>query len=603
MGQGDLDAAETLLRRFAGAGGDRRAGNALVVRFLSETKGPQAAQAELERLVAAEDTPADDAVFYRTMLAGLAFDTGAPDRAIADLQTMLDAAEPSEETRQAETVLARMLEDTGNSVGARALVEKVLEADASNVAALKLRAGWAIDDGRPVEALADLNTALSQAPQDPETMALMARAYERDGNVELTGERLALAAETARYDPTYAMPYARFLLAQGRTDAARSVLDEARRARPGTPEILQLAGQLALEANDQTALAPILTELGASSAETAPAVAMALRTGQMLAAGQIDETAEMLQAEAARGGADGARAAAMLAVTRFRSGDVDGARAAIDQALAALPGDPELIVMSADLHLASGDVVAAKETLRQALAADPGSDRLTLRLYEILAGTGEVDAAREVLEAGLATTPDAPALLLVKAYDRETAGDYPGAIAIYEAMYERDSSNLVVANNLASLLVTYDDSDEALARAETIGRRLRGRPVPAFQDTWGWISYRRGDFEAALASLEPAALGLPDDPMVQYHLGMTYLGLGRPEKAAISLSRAVELAGADDPRPQIAEARAKLAEIAPAAPEPTDPDGAALPAVETGSAPAVIPDAPHPAPAEPPPVE
>lgn len=586
MTQGDLDSAEALLRRFAETGPNRRAGNALVVRFLSEVRAPQAAQAELERLVAAEDTPEVDRVFFRTMLAGLAFDAGARDRAIADLQAMLEDVTPSEESRQAKTVLARMLVETGNPVGARALVEEVLEADGANVAALKMRAAWAIEDGRPLDALADLNTALGQAPQDAETILLMADAYERDGNVELTGERLALAAETAGYDPAFAMPYTRFLLSQGRVDAGRSVLDEARRARPGTPEVLELAGRLALQEEDPTALAAILAELDRAAQGPAPeaaaAVAMALRTGQMLAAGQVEETTEMLEAEAARGGPEGARAAAMLAVTRFQQGDPEAARQAVERALELAPGDPEPIVMSADLHLAAGDATAAKEVLRQALEETPGEVRLIVRLYEIFAGTGDPEAAREVLASGLAAAPDAVQLNMLQAYELETAGDYQGAIAVYETLYERDESNLVVANNLASLLATYDDSPEALARAETIGRRLRNRPVPAFQDTWGWISYRLGNLDEALRSLEPAAIGLPEDPMVQYHLGMTYLALDRLEPARSALTRAVTIAGEDDSRPQIAEARALLQErfadaapdAAPAAPPDAAPDAA-----------------------------
>lgn len=613
MSQGDLGGAEALLRRFAETGPNRRAGNALVIRFLSETGGPQAAQAELERLVAAEDTSEADRVFYRTMLAGLAFDAGARDRAIADMQAMLRDATASEETRQAKTVLARMLLETGNPVGARALVEEVLEVDESNVAALKMRAAWAIEDDRPLDALSDLNTALSQAPQDPQTILLMADAYERDGNLELTGERLALAAETAGYDPAYAMPYARFLLSQGRIDAARSVLNEARRARPGTPEVLDLAGRLALQEEDPTALTNVLAELDRAAQGPAPgnaaAVAMALRTGQMLAAGQVEETAEMLEAEAARGGPEGARAAAMLAVTRFQQGDPEAARAAVEQALEEMPGNPELIVMSADLHLASGDVTAAKEVLRQALQEAPGDVRLTIRLYEVLAGTGDTEAARAVLEAGLEAAPDAPQLKLLEAFDLERAGDYQGAIAVYEELYERDESNLVVANNLASLLATYDDSPEALERAESIGRRLRARPVPAFQDTWGWIAYRLGNFDEALRSLEPAAIGLPEDPMVQYHLGKTYLALGRPGPARNALTRAVTIAGETDSRPQIADARALLEDLAseadPAVASETDPeaDPEAAPdaAPETPSGDAA--ETPAETPAEAPPAE
>jgi tetratricopeptide (TPR) repeat protein len=113
-----------------------------------------------------------------------------------------------------------------------------------------------------------------------------------------------------------------------------------------------------------------------------------------------------------------------------------------------------------------------------------------------------------------------------------------------------------MANNLASLISTYREDQESLERAYTIARRLRGSDVPPFQDTYGWIAYRRGEYEEALAHLEPAAAALPEDPLVQYHLGMTYLALGRGEEALeFSCAARCELAGPDDPRPQFEIAR------------------------------------------------
>ena len=79
------------------------------------------------------------------------------------------------------------------------------------------------------------------------------------------------------------------------------------------------------------------------------------------------------------------------------------------------------------------------------------------------------------------------------------------------------------------------------------------------QDTYGWIAFRRGEHEEALRYLEPAARGLPDDPVVQYHLGMAYAALGRRDEAVAQLTRALEIAGEDNPLPQFVRAREALA--------------------------------------------
>ena len=148
-------------------------------------------------------------------------------------------------------------------------------------------------------------------------------------------------------------------------------------------------------------------------------------------------------------------------------------------------------------------------------------------------------------------------LRIMEATRLEAEQQIDAAIAVYEALYDENSGDVVAANNLASLIGTYVEDPEALERAAAIARRLREREVPAFQDTYGWIEYRRGNYSDALASLEPAATGLPDDPLVQFHLGMTYVALDRLQEARDALTRALEIAG-DNPLPQFDTARETL---------------------------------------------
>ncbi len=91
-----------------------------------------------------------------------------------------------------------------------------------------------------------------------------------------------------------------------------------------------------------------------------------------------------------------------------------------------------------------------------------------------------------------------------------------------------------------------------------IGRRLRGTEVAPFQDTYGWILYRRGEFDEALTYLEPAARVLRDDPIVQFHLAAAYAALGRNQDALSQFEKTLDIAGRDDPRPQIDTAKAEI---------------------------------------------
>ena len=163
-----------------------------------------------------------------------------------------------------------------------------------------------------------------------------------------------------------------------------------------------------------------------------------------------------------------------------------------------------------------------------------------------------------MLEEALAVLPDDPNLLWAEASYLEQSGDIDGAIAIYEELYERYPDSVVVANNLASLLTTYRTDDASLNRAWTVARRFSGTDLPAMQDTYGWILHRRGESAEALPYLEAAARGLPNDPVVQYHLGQVYQALERPDDALAQYRMAVQIAGPNDTRPQIADARSQI---------------------------------------------
>jgi tetratricopeptide (TPR) repeat protein len=155
----------------------------------------------------------------------------------------------------------------------------------------------------------------------------------------------------------------------------------------------------------------------------------------------------------------------------------------------------------------------------------------------------------------------------------EARGDLPGAIAVYEALYARDSSAPVIANNLASLLTGQNAAPDpaTLDRAFAIARRLRASDVPQFRDTYGWILHLRGDSAQAMDYLVPAAEALPDNAQVQFHRAEADYALENWAAARESFERALAAVEAGSPLPpaQATAARARIAAIdARPVPEP-----------------------------------
>ncbi|WP_162136615.1 tetratricopeptide repeat protein [Oceaniovalibus guishaninsula] len=565
----DFDSAESFLRDRAGGDTSEPEKHAPVIALIEQARGREAATAEVDRLIAANAGNPANIAAYRAVKATYAFQDGDRTQAIAELQDVLADAEPSDQTRRIKAMLAQMLLTTDNQVGARALVEEILTEDPANVPALKLRGAMLIEADEPDAAIIDLRRALDQNPRDTGTILLLADAHARGGDTDLQGERLATAVEVSGSGPDESLRYAAFLVDQGRLAPARSVLADARRANPGNIDILLQSARLALEEGSEGLVRGIIGDLQLLDDPRAARGARSLETALLLQADRVEDGLAMLEEQA---GSDGGNIQAVIAVveTQLRNGRTEEARRYLDTLLVQSPDDPGLRQVDASLAAAEGDVERAESILRDLVAADPAAEAPAQQLYRLLNATARPDEAEAVLDAAIAAQPESRLLRLFKAGELERDGRFDDAIAIYEDLYAQNSGDVVVANNLASMLSTHRQTDESLARATAVARRLRGTDVPPFQDTYGWIAYRDGRFDEALDYLEPAAAGLPQDPLVQYHLGMTYAALGRDAEAAETLRRTLDMAG-DSPLPQFETARETLAALS-AAPDSDGPD-------------------------------
>jgi tetratricopeptide (TPR) repeat protein len=554
--QEDIAGAEAFLREQAGDDTGPTQGHVNVVQLLQSTRGDDAARAELERLVAA-NADSGNAPLYTAMLAAIDFRTGDRAAAIESVRGAIAASQDGAQKNRLQITLAQMLAAVGTQEEADALVEQVLSEDPSNVPALRMRAARLIREDQPGAAIVALRAALDQNPRDADTLTLMAQAHERDGDIGLMGERLALAMEVADNAAPEAMRYAQFLLSQGRRSVAVAVLEDALRRGPGNTEVLLMLADVHLGAQDWNAARQVADLLrGIDTPETRQRAAE-LDARILQAQDRTEESLAILE-DQAEDGTQNARPIILVVQAQIRGGKLDAARETLDGALATDPDNPDLLLLDASVNALMGKIADAEAGYRALVARFPQSELPVRLLMSLLNSDGRPEDARQVLDDALAVMPDQPNLLWIRASALEQEGKFEEAIAVYETIYANDTSSAVVANNLASLITTHRDDAESLTRAANIVRRLRGTDVPAFQDTYGWIAYRRGNLEEALEYLEPAASVLVEDPLAQYHLGMTYAALGRARDARTTLTRALELAG-DSPLPQFDTARETLA--------------------------------------------
>lgn len=538
MSQGDVEAAEGFLKQRADQE-PRNVDNIVIyIRFLAEVHGREAASTELDRIIAS-DPPERERLI--ALGAGFRFDLGDRDAAIAEMEALIDDSEPSDMRRSIMVMLARMLEATDNRVGARALVEQVLEEDNSQIDAMKMRAAWLIESDLADEAIVTLRAVLGQAPNDAQAMTLMAQAHERAGNRDLMAEMLSRAVEASRNAPDESLRYARHLISEESLRTAETVLINALRLAPDNTALLSGLGEIYMREQDWPRVTQVIETLRRQDNAPAERIANELTARQLAAQDREGELLSFLDSLASEG-ARGMGAAAAIVRTRLAQGDTEGALQYARETLEANPGDINARFLMASVQAVTGETVAAETAFRDLTAEAPQDQRFWLALYNIHAVQENAEAARQAILDGLAASPEDLRLNWALAGILESEGDIQGAIDIYERLYGDNSNNLIISNNLASLLATGKEDAESLERAHEIARRLRDRDIPAFQDTYGWIAFRRGDFDTALAALEPAAAGLPEDPTVQYHLARTYAALERDTEALAQFRKVVEVA-------------------------------------------------------------
>ncbi|MBT7067368.1 MAG: tetratricopeptide repeat protein [Verrucomicrobia bacterium] len=112
----------------------------------------------------------------------------------------------------------------------------------------------------------------------------------------------------------------------------------------------------------------------------------------------------------------------------------------------------------------------------------------------------------------------------------ERAGQTLRAEAIFDTCIEADPKADSALNYLAYM---WAESDQHLEQAMVyIERALVIKPEsPAYLDTRAWVHYRKGDYAAALADMKRALATMPDDPILNEHMGDTYDALDQRDQA------------------------------------------------------------------------
>jgi len=503
--------------------------------------------------------PADDSVrvLEPTLAGEFALQAGKLDEAA---KAYLDAARVGNDATLAEraTRIALLAKDNKRAAEALKLWRKLggdAQAQSAAEATLALRRGDERAARRQLNALLEADKdagwqqvvgVLSMGARDPEQSARLLGQLLDDGRIpdklqawlafgglaqRLDQEALAerIVAEVVRRfpgEPRVALLRASQLRQAGKPEEARKVLAALDPAMLLVPELrlavaaeydelgdyreaaatlargaqddrtYALRASLLARAEDQTALATLYEELRRNASKPEPARRLLL--GQM---------AEFLKRhEEALDWYRGVPGGEQRWIARLRAANV----------LHELKRGPEAFKA---LHDLQADASAPEDARRDAyiLEADLRNKDKN--------GAGELDA----FARGLAAFPDNPDILYARALTWERRDDIARAEADFRKILVVDPDSTAALNalgyTLADRTTRYQEALELIDRART------AEPDnAAIIDSYGWVLYRLGRKDEALAELR-RAFSLQKDPEIASHVGEVLWDLGKKEEA------------------------------------------------------------------------
>jgi len=194
----------------------------------------------------------------------------------------------------------------------------------------------------------------------------------------------------------------------------------------------------------------------------------------------------------------------------------------------------------AGLYESSGKKDLALNQIKEAIRISKGNEILYHALAQFYARNDMVKEALDEYEGILNKNPDDLQAAMMLALINQNRGKVTDAKKVYTYILEKDPKNALAANNMAWILAqdgTGNDLNEALRLAQIAKDKFPEDPRIA--DTLGYVYFKKGLVENALAQFQLATERLPDDPSVNYHTALALAELKRGNEAVDYLQKAM----------------------------------------------------------------
>jgi putative PEP-CTERM system TPR-repeat lipoprotein len=468
---------------------------------------------------------------YKSIYGVFLFFDGRNDDAIKEFERLVKAT-PGD--RQLRTDLIFAYRTGKRTADIDKLIADALGKNPKDVDALLQRVQTLLDRKEYGKAEADLNEVLRFQPNSYEAHYRLAKLQQARGAVRFYRQELS---EALRLNPaleSVRVELAKSLIADNAPKAALDILDAAPSAQKGSLAILvQRNWALWVQGDKQQLRQGIDQGLARQKS-----VDLLIQDAAWKLREHNTEAARTAAEQALK--ADPANLSALTILTEAYKEEKKSQIAAqkVGEYAARQPNSAQVQDFYGNLLISERRLPEARAALLKAKSADPKFVTADLSLATVDTLEGKIDDGRKRLQAVISVDNGNTKVRMALGVLAELKGDKKDAIDQYRKVLEGSPEDARALNNLAYLLADYGNQpDEALKYAQ---KAVELSPnAPAFEDTLGWILYRKALYPQAIQYLERAA-SPSGDVVIKYHLAMAYAREGKMARGRATLDEALK---------------------------------------------------------------
>ena len=528
---GKSNEAEETLRASVSNNTDDEERKIVLIQYLNKIKGAKDAISELKSMVSKNSGLGQ----LRIALAELYTFTGNTASAI---NVYIDAIKDFSEEKtgiDARIALAVIYIDKGDYVKANDLVKEAISISPNDPKINYIRARLALHEKDLETAIISLRIVLKETPDNIDAYILLAKIYQQNDQQDQLREILNNAYENNRGNPDALLKLAKIYLKRD-LNQAEKIIDAYNNLKEGDYEGLSIKAAILNEKNNQPEMYELAKTLMKAYPNKPNGYLQAVSYHNYMK--DKNEAISVLE-KAYINVEDNRKILTMLTSLQMSEGKYDIVINRINAEIDALPQDVGLKLLLGKVYMSRKALDSAEPLFISVIDIDPSVEEGYLLLSQVYQRKNDPELVKRILIKGKNNVEKSIKIPLALATIYEAEKDYKSAIDIYRSLNKSFPDNLIVINNLASMLSDYGQKNSDMELARSLIGKLRDSGQPIFFDTIGWVYYKSGNYKDAIKYLSQAVEKAPQINVFNYHLGMAYMQAGDKVQAKLYLEKSI----------------------------------------------------------------